>query len=822
MKKNWSYFFLALFVLSCSTRKKENTSSFMKGFSAYYNTLFNGKEALESELTSRTKAHKDNFYGPYLPIFTFKDLPAQEDDQPKPLFSNTENMGPGVPEQNETQTKSTTALEIAEAKALKAISKYSVLKKGEEKNSQMFDAHILLAQSRLYQNKTVEALDALNYIFTNMKKDKRLPLAKIYEGLAYTNLKNYSEANRIFADLKKNKISSDDAKLLSVLYAEMLLKSGNKDQAISELATAYDLNKNRTLRSRIAYLRGQILASQDKNVEARESFVSAYKNAANFEFEVKSQIEIAKTFSSKDNFETGKKYLENISKKGTYDSRKNEFYFALGLMANKAGKKDEARIYFDKALKEKVSDSQIRGYTYEEIGKSMLQKDDYIGAGAYFDSALVAMTYQPEKTRLQGLTTNIKKISTNFYLIKKNDSILALTKMNDAQRNSFFSKYITDLKAKESKIELERKREERSKGFETGDYKANSIFAGNKDTFQDFSDNSNGSFYFGNQNTVTKGSSSFKQIWGDRALADNWRFSAKTNSLQDLKDVAMGTTSTPNPRRFEPSFYIEKIPTDAAFLAGLKKDRDTASLGLGRMYDNFFANTPLATKTLYDLVDVNPVEDVKLQALYHIFYMNYEKNPTAAERAKNILINDYPYTSYAEFARNPRNKVFTKSSEEAEKAYRDAYDLYKNEKYNDSKNLIDVTIAKYPKDVLVPKFALLNAFNSGKTSGKEVMILQLEQIALNYGKTDEGKKAKDMLNYLKSEVHVQLTDAKGNVISDPKNPTPQVEQGVPTIEEVNNLQIQQEEQMKREELEMNRKMNSKTEDVPPKRPTQDH
>jgi hypothetical protein len=38
-------------------------------------------------------------------------------------------------------------------------------------------------------------------------------------------------------------------------------------------------------------------------------------------------------------------------------------------------------------------------------------------------------------------------------------------------------------------------------------------------------------------------------------------------------------------------------------------------------------------------------------------------------------------------------------------------------------------------------------FNSGKSSGKEVMILQLEQIALNYSKTPEGIKAKEMLNY---------------------------------------------------------------------------
>jgi hypothetical protein len=44
------------------------------------------------------------------------------------------------------------------------------------------------------------------------------------------------------------------------------------------------------------------------------------------------------------------------------------------------------------------------------------------------------------------------------------------------------------------------------------------------------------------------------------------------------------------------------------------------------------------------------------------------------------------------------------------------------------------------------------------------MILQLEQIVLNYGKTPEGEKAKEMLNYLKSDISFQPTDNKGNVM----------------------------------------------------------
>jgi len=352
-------------------------------------------------------------------------------------------------------------------------------------------------------------------------------------------------------------------------------------------------------------------------------------------------------------------------------------------------------------------------------------------------------------------------------MIKKNDSILNLAKMSPEQKTDFFSKYIAKIKVKEEKEELERRRAERSKGFDGGDYNAASIFANSSNAFEDFGVSNRG-FYFSNTGTVSKGSQTFKQTWGERALVDNWRSSKKMATIEDMKNDALGTTAVPNPRRFEPAFYIEQIPTDLAKLDQLKKDRDTASLGLGVMYQNYFTNTPLATKTLYDLVDVKPEEKVMLQALYEIFAMNYLKNPQVAERAKQILLKDYPYTSYAEFARNPKSSTFVKSSADVETQYKQAFSLYESEKFGESKDIIEQTIQKYPKDALVPKLYLLNAFNSGKSSGKEVMILQLEQIALNYSKTPEGEKAKEMLNYLKTDLSFQATDNKGNSL--PKNP----------------------------------------------------
>ena len=133
--------------------------------------------------------------------------------------------------------------------------------------------------------------------------------------------------------------------------------------------------------------------------------------------------------------------------------------------------------------------------------------------------------------------------------------------------------------------------------------------------------------------------------------------------------------------------------------------------------------------------------------------------------------------------KNPKNNSFSKSSDEVEKAYAQAFDLYSTEKYEESKALIQSSLEKFPKDALVPKFALLNAFNTGKTAGKGIMILQLEQIALNYARTLEGEKAEEMLKYMKSDLEIETTDDSGNTINNrpPAAPTTPIDSDAPPV-----------------------------------------
>ena len=744
MKKNILLLTSLMVFVACSTKKDAFINRTYQNFTSYYNTLFHGNEALKSELKAKKKEHKDNFYDGYIEVFPQNSLTTE--DETISLMASQFFGG----ENNQNQRNTTSSFQIAEEKALKVIENNSMIFKGIEKNKEIFNAYILLAKARIYRGKLFEALDALGQIYFTMPQDKRLPLAKIYEGLIYTKLKNHIRAEDIFSNLKQDKnLKKEYQKILSIYHAENLLYSNKKEEAVEQLDLAMILNKNRETRSRIAFLRGQILSELGKKEEARESFVTAYKYSNDFEFEVKSQIEIAKTFGINDNYEEAKKYLEKISKKRVYTDRKNEFYYALGIMANLAGQEKDAQEFFQKSVKENVSDNNIRGLAYFEIGKYHFDKEEYIHAEAYYDSALVVIEHKNIHQKIEKLSSNIKNFSKNYYLIKKNDSILALTQMTEPQRIEFFQKYINELKKKETKQLITEK--EKNKKNEAQNY-SNIELPSFTDNFNNQPQKSN-KFYFSNLETIAKGSKEFKKIWGNRSLNDNWRISFNENiTTQEVENKTLGRDNLANPRRFEIAYYTEKIPTNKEEILALKKYRDTASLSLGRMYENYFQNTPKATETLFNLVEQNPEDEVKLQALYSIFSMNYEKKHTEAERAKNLILQNFPYTPYAEFVKNPKKNNFTQTKDSVRDIYQKAYKFFTEEKFDNARELIINAIEQYPQDALIPKFELLNAFVTGKTAGKEVMILQLQQIVFNYEKTAEGAKAKEILTYLKSDL----------------------------------------------------------------------
>ena len=113
--------------------------------------------------------------------------------------------------------------------------------------------------------------------------------------------------------------------------------------------------------------------------------------------------------------------------------------------------------------------------------------------------------------------------------------------------------------------------------------------------------------------------------------------------------------------------------------------------------------------------------------------------------------------------------------------------LYDDEEnYKEAQNIVNKAIEKYPKDALIPKFELLNAFIIGRSESKEKMISSLQQIVLNYERTNEGKKAKEILDFLVPSKKKEADETKNkDTENKEQNPEPETTENETDIISIN-------------------------------------
>lgn len=631
-----------------------------------------------------------------------------------------------------------------EAKANKVIEKHSMLIKGSERNPMIAKAYLLIGKSLFFQGKYFEALDALNYINKNFPVSKYNDEAKFYSTLADLEGGNYFDGQEKLIKLYDKKDLRKDLRYqVASNYANFLIKNEHFEEAIAPLEKAVLYSRNKQEKARTLFILGQVYSKLGKQIEAGETFTQVYNIKPGFTMEVKAQLAIAANFDSKkNNYIDYRKFILDQSKKGIYQSKKNEFYFAIAEMAYKDGKLDDAVKYSKLALKEPISDGYIRGRTYENYADIEFAKGNYLFANSYYDSAITTYTKESHREKLKEKNNKLSKLVELHYLVQKNDSILKIARMPANEQETYFSTYIKELKEKEEKqLKLDQRK---STEFQ---------LATKSQGFNSNTDNNSNKFYFYNQSQKNNGKTEFQRIWNSRKLQDNWRTSSQNGgtTLEDKEDLLKGKVSTGDPRRFEIAYYLEKIPQNNNELNNLKIERDTAQLALGTGYFDYFNDTKLAAKTLNDLVASPPKDkDVEIQALYQLYRIHKDKDKTLEEKYKNIIVTEHENTIYAGYILNPSKDLTSIESKEALIEYEIAYNLFKEGKYDIIKPLIKQALEKYPTEIIVPKFALLNALAIAKTEPEANFKKALEDIIFTYKDTNEAKHAKNLLDKIKS------------------------------------------------------------------------
>lgn len=716
-------FLVTLSFFNCSSKKDTFINRKYHAMSTEYNILYHGEEALSDGLTSLNANYEDN-YSEILPIEPLKvdklALPGMTfdmDDSPREFA-------------------------IAEEKAVKAIQKHSMLIVGEERNSQIDDAYLLLGKARYYSKRFVPAIEAFNYIIINYPKASLIDETRVWQSKANIRIQNPDMAIETLSILLKKedlnpKVKEAAHTTLAMAYAE--LDSLNLMMNQLKLATLTTYNKEQTARN--LFILGQLYHNLNEKDSSNIAFQKVIDlNKAPYKYKIHAEIEQTKNVSSNEEKLAMKDELEDLIKDRYNRQYLDELYYYLGNM--ELGYNNNLALkHYKQSILENKGNLYQKELSYEAVGNLYFENAEFILAGSYYDSILQISKDENTK-RIRSLKRKRNKLNEVILyegIAKRNDSILNLTAMSKEEQTTYFNNYIQTLKEEEeSKLAVNKQKNSSSRKIDIGniDYTSN-----------------NGKWYFYNRQIIGYGEQEFISIWGNRVLEDNWRLSNKIRfNMNNEVSSSETTTLADDSKKYDLNYYLESIPTNNIEIDSITALRNNAYYNLGVIYETQFNETNLAIDKLEKLLMFNPSKELKIPTNYQLYKIYKNLNSEKAAFYEQEIVQNYPDSQYAKIILNPTAYANNQDANSPDKAYALVFYDYENEQYEKVIEESNKAIIQYSGQPIVPKFELLKAYAIGRLNGLDEFKQALEFVITTYPNTEESKKAVELLNLLKTKI----------------------------------------------------------------------
>ncbi|WOD45067.1 tetratricopeptide repeat protein [Hwangdonia lutea] len=713
--------FSTVLATSCSRKKDNFVSRNYHAVTAEFNALYNGYLALEEGRNTLNESYADNYWE-VLPI---ERMQIQE-DVVLPRQSKNENFN------------------RAEEKAVKAIQKHSINIEGKEKNPQIDEAYLLLGKARYFDQRFVPALAAFNNILNKYPTSDKINQVKIWREKANIRLENNQVAikklKRLLAD---EELDDQDLADATSILAQAYLNTKSVDSAITQLNIAANATKNNDERGRYRFIQGQLynqLGYKDSANIAFDKVIELNRKTPRI-YMISAHIEKVKNFD----YENGNKQalLEHLT--ALEENRENrpfldKIYHQIAEYHLKTESDSLAVNFYNKSLRTNSQDKLLRAKNYQTLGDMNFDTSKYEIAGHYYDSTMTNLVLNSKPYRIiKRKRDNLEDVIYYENIAHVNDSVLQLVNFMETERLEYFESFVEALKVKAEEDEKRAEAAERNTGLAT----VNNTIGGQASNRG--IPNQASLFYFYNPTAVAYGKNEFIKIWGDRTLEDNWRWSNKTasNSGNNASDVNIVDLAS-DEERFDPQYYISKIPSDEKVIDSISKDRNFAYYQLGLIYKEKFKEYNLAKSKFQNLLNSHPEERLIVPSKYNL-YKIYELlgENDEASIAKNEIITKYPESRYAAILNNP-DLANLKDEQSPERVYEKLFALHENQEYATVISECETYINAFDGDPIVPKFELLKATAIGRLFGYDAYKKAINYVAVTFANTPEGQQAEKM------------------------------------------------------------------------------
>ena len=741
MKAKKSYILIAVVALvallaSCSTEKNTSRSRWWHSFNARYNTYYNGSVAYIDASLEKENGNKDNFTE-MIPMYTVGNKKSRE-------------LG---------KANYDKAIEKCE----KAIKLHSITKRPEwtksrrkterdiewlsrkEYNPFLWKAWMLMGRSQFYQGAFDEAASTFSYMCRLYATQPAIyGRARAWLAKSYIEQDWLYDAEDVIRNMQRDSIHWRAQKEWDFTYADYYIHTGDYDKAIPYLKKSIDHEMRKKQKARLCFLLGQLYAATGKNAEAYKAFKSVVRKNPPYELEFNARIAMTEVMGASQ----AKKMVGKLKRMAASDKNKDyldQVYYAIGNIYLAQKDTMNAISNYEKGNKKATRSGIEKGVLLLKLGDLYWQQEKFSDAQRCYGEAIGLLDKdRKDYEQLSARSKVLDELVPYTDAIHLQDSLQALAKMSEKDRNAAIDRVIAELKRQEKEQKRLEDEKNAQQTMQRNGAMGNRNNTNRNNTAHTQQNNrQNAVWYFYNAMAVQQGKQAFEKLWGKRENTDNWQRVNKTvvgnlngdadmelteeqkdsiakaelaqDSLEQLKDSAQN-----DPHKRE--YYLAQIPFTEDQVATSNLAIMDGLYNSGVIFKDKLDNLDLSKKQFTRLETQYPDFEQKADMYYHLFllYSRLGQHDVAAGYVEKLKA-EYPENQWTILLTDPYFKENAQFGVHIEDSlYAATYEAFKADRLSEAKANAQISATRFPLGENRDKFLFIGGLaklNDGDSKG---------------------------------------------------------------------------------------------------------
>ena len=615
----------------------------------------------------------------------------------------------------------------------------------KEYNPFLWKAWMLMGRSQFYQGAFDEAASTFSYMCRLYATQPAIyGRARAWLAKSYIEQDWLYDAEDVIRNMQRDSIHWRAQKEWDFTYADYYIHTGDYDKAIPYLKKSIDHEMRKKQKARLCFLLGQIYAATGKNAEAYKAFKSVVRKNPPYELEFNARIAMTEVMGASQ----AKKMVGKLKRMAASDKNKDyldQVYYAIGNIYLAQKDTLKAISNYEKGNKKATRSGIEKGVLLLKLGDLYWQQEKFSDAQRCYGEAIGLLDKdRKDYEQLSARSKVLDELVPYTDAIHLQDSLQALAKMSEKDRNAAIDRVIAELKRQEKEQKRLEDEKNAQQTMQRNGAMGNRNNTNRNNTAQTQQNNrQNAVWYFYNAMAVQQGKQAFEKLWGKRENTDNWQRVNKTvvgnlngdaemelteeqkdsiakaelaqDSLEQLKDSAQN-----DPHKRE--YYLAQIPFTEDQVATSNLTIMDGLYNSGVIFKDKLDNLDLSKKQFTRLETQYPDFEQKADMYYHLFllYSRLGQHDVAAGYVEKLKA-EYPENQWTILLTDPYFKENAQFGVHIEDSlYAATYEAFKADRLSEAKANAQISATRFPLGENRDKFLFIGGLaklNDGDSKG---------------------------------------------------------------------------------------------------------